>query len=180
MKVADFGLAKIVARASSPAGSGGVRAASAEDAERESSANPQAGRPAPQNLTEAGKAMGTPGYMAPEQREHPGEVDHRADIYALGVVFYQMLTGELPGKPIEPPSRKVQIDVRLDEVVLHALEKEPARRYQQVSEVKTRVQTIAASEPGTAPMAVADHRRKWVTFLFNPFGHVSGLPSLFL
>ncbi len=38
--------------------------------------------------------------MAPEQVEHPGEVDHRADIYALGVVFYQMLTGELPGKAI--------------------------------------------------------------------------------
>ena len=68
--------------------------------------------------------------------EHPAEVDHRADIYSLGVVFYQMLTGELPGKPIEPPSQKVQIDVRLDEVVLRALEKEPERRYQQVSQVK--------------------------------------------
>jgi len=44
--------------------------------------------------------------MAPEQPEHPAAADHRADIYSLGVVFYQMLTGELPGKPIEPPSRK--------------------------------------------------------------------------
>ena len=88
-------------------------------------------------LTAAGQVMGTPHYMAPEQVEHPQEVDHRADIYSLGVVFYQMLTGELPLGRFAPPSRKVQIDVRLDEVVLRALEKEPERRYQQASELKT-------------------------------------------
>ena len=66
------------------------------------------------------------------------QVDHRADIYSLGVVFYQMLTGELPIGRFAPPSKKVQIDVRLDEVVLRALEKEPEQRYQQASEIKTR------------------------------------------
>ena len=91
--------------------------------------------------------------MAPEQVEHPGEVDHRADIYALGVVFYQMLTGELPGKRLEPPSRKVQIDVRLDEVVLRALEKKPELRYQQVSVLKTQVETILQD---VAPEALKD------------------------
>ena len=89
--------------------------------------------------------MGTPNYMAPEQMDHPAEVDHRADIYALGVVFYQMLTGELPGKRLEPPSSKVQIDVRLDEVVLRALEKKPELRYQQVSVLKTQVETIVGN-----------------------------------
>jgi serine/threonine protein kinase len=83
VKVADFGLAKLVGsngRAELPLGS---------DAQQ---------RVPTSELTDAGKVMGTPNYMAPEQKEHPDAVDHRADIYALGVVFYQMLTGELPGK----------------------------------------------------------------------------------
>ena len=160
VKVADFGLAKIVAQASSPASSGGVFAASSEDAERGRSANLQAGKPALQaDLTESGKTMGTPQYMAPEQREHPDAVDHRADIYALGVVFYQMLTGELPGKRIEPPSSKVQIDVRLDEVVLRALEKKPELRYQQASVLKTQVETIGSHVCESADGAADSHRR---------------------
>lgn len=125
VKVADFGLAKLVGVESETTLGGAV-----------------IGSP---TLTDAGKVMGTPNYMAPEQREHPSEVDHRADIYAVGVVFYQMLTGELPGKFIEPPSRKVEIDVRLDEVVLRALEKEPDLRYQQASVLKTQVESIASS-----------------------------------
>jgi hypothetical protein len=99
--------------------------------------------------------MGTPAYMAPEQVEKPQSVDHRADIYSLGVVFYEMLTGELPLGKFAPPSQKVQMDVRLDEVVLHALEKEPARRYQHASQVKTAVETIAGSPPPIAPVAGA-------------------------
>jgi hypothetical protein len=86
--------------------------------------------------------------MAPEQIEKPQTVDHRADIYSLGVVFYEMLTGELPLGKFQSPSRMVQVDVRLDEVVLHALEKNPDRRYQHASEVKKDVETISRS---TAP-----------------------------
>src|SRR6185369_13485829 len=104
-------------------------------------------------LTEAGKVMGTPQYMAPEQVSHPTEVDHRADIYALGVVFYQMLTGELPGKRLEPPSRKVQIDVRLDDIVLRALVKKPELRYQQASVLKTQVEEISAESPKSESQA---------------------------
>jgi len=101
-------------------------------------------------LTGARDVVGTPHYMAPEQIEKPQTVDHRADIYSLGVVFYEMLTGELPLGKFAPPSRKVQVDVRLDEVVLHALEKEPELRYQQASQVKTAVETIAKSD-GSSP-----------------------------
>ena len=105
-------------------------------------------------LTGARDVVGTPHYMAPEQVEKPQSVDHRADIYSLGVVFYEMLTGELPLGRFAPPSRKVQVDVRLDEVVLHALEKEPELRYQQASQVKTAVETIAAS-PSAQPAGSA-------------------------
>ncbi|MGO8927738.1 MAG: protein kinase domain-containing protein [Limisphaerales bacterium] len=123
VKIADFGLAKILG----------------QDTEA-------------LRLTGEGQVMGTPHYMAPEQVEHPLTVDHRADIFSLGVVFYEMLTGELPLGKFQPPSRRVQVDVRLDEVVLHALEKEPERRYQHVSEVKTDVQKIAS---GTLPTGQA-------------------------
>ena len=108
-------------------------------------------------LTQAGQKMGTPHYMAPEQIEHPEQVDHRADIYSLGVVFYEMLTGELPLGQFPLPSRKVRVDVRLDEVVLKTLEKEPELRYQYASEVKTDVETISTGE------SVSGSKRKFFT-----------------
>ena len=137
VKVADFGLAKIVA----------IAAAACDRRAPESGTPQPSPATASENLTDAGKVMGTPKYMSPEQVTNPGEVDHRADIYALGVVFYQMLTGELPGKKIEPPSKKVQIDVRLDEIVLRALEKKPELRFQQASVLKTQVETIVETPP---------------------------------
>jgi serine/threonine protein kinase len=129
VKITDFGLAKILGL------------------------EPDATR-----LTGVKDVMGTPHYMAPEQFEHPQEVDHRADIYSLGVVFYEMLTGELPLGKFQPPSRKVRVDVRLDQVVLHALEREPERRYQQANEVKSDVQTIASTSapiPKPAPATLS-------------------------
>ena len=69
-----------------------------------------------------------------------------------------MLTGELPLGKFAPPSHMSWADARLDQVVLHALEKEPERRYQQANEVKTDVETIAAS-PGESQLAMARPRR---------------------
>ena len=103
-------------------------------------------------LTGTHQVMGTPRYMAPEQLEGAHLVDHRADIYSLGVVFYEMLTGELPIGRFSAPSEKVKIDVRLDDVVLRTLEKEPQRRYQHASQVKSDVESItSADQPALSP-----------------------------
>ena len=138
VKIADFGIAKLMAGMGQPAAPSEGEGGSAESAAAA--------------LTQD-HILGTPHYMAPEQIERPQSVDHRADIYSLGVVFYEMLTGELPLGKFQPPSKKVHVDVRLDEVVLHALEKEPERRYQQASQVKTDVETIAGTPAsGSAPV----------------------------
>ena len=87
--------------------------------------------------TGTGAALGTPDYAAPEQMR--GTADHRADIYSLGVMFYEMLTGDVPRGVFEPPSSKVPVDARLDGVVLRALHEEPERRYQQADELREAV-----------------------------------------
>ena len=70
------------------------------------------------------RVAGTLRYMAPEQLTMPEAVDHRADIYSTGVVFYEMLANEVPGPDRVPPSRKASTEPRLDPIVLRALELE--------------------------------------------------------
>jgi len=98
------------------------------------------------SLTGARQVVGTPRYMAPEQMQGSRVVDHRVDIYSLGVVFYEMLTGELPLGRFAPPSAYAGLDRRLDEIVLRALESDPDRRYQQATQIKTEVLSIAQSD----------------------------------
>jgi tRNA A-37 threonylcarbamoyl transferase component Bud32 len=98
-------------------------------------------------LTVTGAAVGTPQYMAPEQIERPGDVDHRADIYSLGVVFYELLTGELPLGRFAPPSSKTPLDTRVDEIVLRALAKERELRQQSADEVRTAVERVGTPAP---------------------------------
>jgi uncharacterized membrane protein YhaH (DUF805 family) len=125
VKIADFGLAKLV-----------------DD------------QTADHSLTGTHQVMGTPRYMAPEQFENTKSVDHRADIYSLGVVFYEMLTGEIPMGRFAVPSKKVQVDVRIDEVVLKSLEREPSQRYQHVSEVKSDVENVTHAGHGAIPVPI--------------------------
>jgi serine/threonine protein kinase len=125
VKIADFGIAKLIGEAKENL-----------------------------TLTASGQAIGTPHYMAPEQLEHPQDVDQRADIYSLGVVFYEMLTGELPIGRFAPPSEKSSVDARVDEVVFHALEKEREKRFRTAGEVKTSVEAIT-SNPAPRPAQAA-------------------------
>lgn len=118
VKIADFGLAKLL---------------------DPSSQN--------ENLSHVGQRMGTAHYMAPEQAQDATDVDHRADIYSLGVVFYEMLTGELPIGRFSPPSQSVKLDGRLDKVVLKTLESRPEQRYQQASDLKTEIEFIVTPWP---------------------------------
>jgi phage shock protein PspC (stress-responsive transcriptional regulator) len=89
--------------------------------------------------------VGTPDYMAPEQRHDSASVDARADIYSLGVVFYESLTGHLPLGRFAPPSRIAPVDPRLDRIVMKMLDPDPRGRYGEAAEVAREVSRITAS-----------------------------------
>lgn len=117
VKLVDFGLAKLFGDAAS-------------------------GRSA----TKTGQVVGTPHYLAPEQLETPNEVDHRADVYSLGVLIYEMLTGELPLGHFEPPSRRAGSDPALDEVILDAMARDRRQRLQNVQELQSRMALSSAKK----------------------------------
>jgi len=117
VKIADFGIAKLVGEE-----------------------HPDA------SLTATGAALGTMHYMAPEQIEKPATVDHRADIYSLGVVFYELLTGELPLGRFGPPSARTPVDPRVDDVVMRTLEREREKRFQSARQMRRFFWTIGRLE----------------------------------
>jgi protein kinase-like protein/Regulator of Chromosome Condensation (RCC1) repeat protein len=122
VKVADFGLARLL--------------------------HPEAGA---SGLTRSHATLGTPRYMAPEQMAGAAGTDHRVDIYALGVVLYEMLTGHLPIGHFDRPSEKVlALNPRIDEVVLRALSTEPQRRHSTAADVKSSLRE-AIEKPAPTP-----------------------------
>lgn len=107
VKVADFGLAKV------------------------------AGHSQQSGITRTNVAMGTQEFAAPEQLTPGAAVDHRADIYSLGVMLYQMLTGEIPRVMFKLPSRsRSELGTRFDALICKALETNPEDRFQSVEEFR--------------------------------------------
>ncbi len=94
--------------------------------------------------TRAGELMGTPAYMAPEQARAAGEIDHRADLYSLGCILYELLVGQPPfvsdavgelialqlfGEPEPPRARVPELSEEMERIVLRLLAKDPAARF---------------------------------------------------
>ena len=96
------------------------------------------------DVTQTHVSMGTLSYMAPEQRVDAKNADHRADIYSLGVLLYELLVGEVPVGNFDPPSQKRPgVDKRIDAIVSRCLKTNPADRYQRVSELMTDLEPFA-------------------------------------
>jgi tRNA A-37 threonylcarbamoyl transferase component Bud32 len=105
--------------------------------------------------TRTGLVIGTPTYMSPEQCEGKGLIDHRSDVYSLGIVMYELLTGRVPfpgegfgeilvahlTKTPDPPSRiNPDINPALESIVMHAIEKDRNRRFQSMNEFAAAVE----------------------------------------
>lgn len=129
LKVADFGIAKIL---------------------DESARTP--------TLTATRQVLGSLHYLAPEHLEAPEQVDHRVDLYALGVVFYELLTGQLPLGRYDAPSKIHQrVDPRLDAIVMKTLSRQPAQRYQHAAELDSDLDLFAASKKEQPVPAATPH-----------------------
>lgn len=104
------------------------------------------------SLTMTNVAMGTPDYIAPEALEASAEVDHRADLYAVGVMLYEMLTGKVPRGAWKSPTEIVDgLDDRYEDLVVKAMDTDPASRFQQATEIRSVVIDITTRPQATSP-----------------------------
>ena len=144
VKVADFGIAKIVDNS--------VRTPT---------------------LTATRQVLGSLHYLAPEHLESPNEVDHRVDLYALGVIFYELLTGQLPLGRYEPPSViQPHLGTQLDEVVMKALHRKPGQRFQSASNIQDALKGVHIV-PAAGEVSVAQIEESAVSSRTEPIKHLS-------
>ncbi|MBN1205337.1 MAG: protein kinase, partial [Myxococcaceae bacterium] len=112
------------------------------------------------NLTSTHVSMGTLSYMAPEQRVDAKNADKRADIFSLGVILYELLTGEVPLGTFDPPSkRKPGIDPQLDAIIARCLKPDPDDRYATVAELMADLEPLAPAINSQAPQPITRFQR---------------------
>lgn len=102
------------------------------------------------SLTQTRQAMGTLNYMAPEQWENPKAVDYRADVYSMGILLYELLTGRVPRGTFPPASSIVNVPVSVDAAINKALQIDAADRHQSVLEFCQAITGVAS--PGEEPV----------------------------
>jgi TolB-like protein len=134
--------------------------------------------------TTAGIALGTPYYMSPEQATADPHVDHRADIYAVGVLAYELLTGKPPfadrsaqevlaahvvERAPSVTATRAAVPAQLEQLVMRCLEKKPADRWQTADELLPVLESLATPSGGMTPTATAavraarrTPRRRWM------------------
>ena len=119
-----------------------------------------------EKLTTVGVALGTPSYMSPEQAMGEGDIDHRSDIYAVGVLAYEMLTGEPPfdkktaqamlsaqvmEQPEEITEKRSNVSPGLSHLIMRCLEKDRADRWQTAEELLPQLETLATPSGDMTP-----------------------------
>jgi serine/threonine-protein kinase len=162
VKVLDFGIAKLIGPSTTESGK-----------------------------TRQGVVLGTPAYMSPEQCAGLGDIDGRSDVYSLGIVMYECLTGRIPfgggvseivtahlARPPQPPSKLVQsIDPTLEAVVMRSMEKDPSHRFQTMDEM---AEALAAGTRTPARAPAARTRRRAVALAAGTAGVIAGALALAL
>gem|GEM_PF-6596897 len=97
--------------------------------------------------------MGTPEYAAPELWQPGVVMDHRADLYSLGCVFYEMLTGSIPQGKFELPAKALALNPRVDQIIVRCMQKKPDLRYQSALEIKSDLEALMQG-PDAPPLLV--------------------------
>lgn len=108
-------------------------------------------RPIDRQVEEGEEIFGTPHYTAPEVVESPQSVDSRADIFSVGVLLHELLTGKLPADDPRPPSLISHCDVRFDAIVRKATQPSPAARYASAAEIAKDLQAVSQSLASRGP-----------------------------